>query len=155
MSMNTRMTIEDKGWSLEELYELFKEAIEAAERLRALWAERAAPACENAINVLRDFAEGQATTDEVKAQFKAMTTLCHEVVMDDTETKAVLCLAEVAHAAAHLGHLATSMSHVGEANREYDSLQRAYVLFGLEGAKRYATDLLSAAKNAPAWRHDC
>jgi hypothetical protein len=128
-------------FTLQDLYSLFNEAIDVAASMKNLWATRARAACANCVNVLRQFARGEVTTDDVKVQFKTMTTLFHEVVMSDAEAKAVLCLAEVAHAAAHLGHLATSMSHGGKTHREYDSLQKAYVVFGLEGSKRYAAEL--------------
>ena len=143
-------------YRLDDLYALFGDAINAAEPLVKMLPKRARPYGVKCIAVMRQFVTGDVATDDVKAQFKAMTTtVIHEVPMNDLETKVALCLAEVAHAAAHLGHLATSMSHVGGTNREYDSLQTAYVVFGLEGSKRYAAEI-TATMNPPAKRtHGC
>jgi len=127
--------------TLDDLYKHFGATIVKAESLEWAWPKRGRPACAKCIEVLRQFAQGAATTDDVKLQFKTMTKLSDEVLLNDMETNAVFCLAETAHAAAHLGHLVVSMSKAGKANREYDSLQKAYVMFGLEGVERFADNV--------------
>lgn len=129
--------------NLDALYGMFERTIQIAEGIQWAWAERAKPACLKCIKVMRQFAKGEVTTDDVKFEFKTLTKLADEVAMDDRQTFAIYCLAEVAHAAAHLGHLTTAMARQGKANRIYESLQRGYVVFGLEGVHRLAAKVRS------------
>lgn len=133
------LTLKRDNSELSELYRQFSEVVEMAASMERTWAGRAKPYCVKAIEVFRLFAAGKANTSDVKAQFALLTTLGgSEVMMNDRETNSVYCLAEIAHAAAHLGHLVVAMSRNGKANRHYEALQRSYVMFGLTGAEKYA-----------------
>ena len=69
-----------------------------------------------------------------------MSHLVEEVAdMDNSQTAYILALAEIGHAAAHLGHLNTALSRGGrtEADVKYEALNRAYVGFGFKCAETY------------------
>ena len=141
------MTVENQDrMTLRDLYARFEDAINLAASTEKAWARRARPASKKCIEVLFQFLDGEVTTDEVKAQFRIMTKLGDEVELNDAATYAILCLAETAHAAAHLGHLATSIGKRGDANREYDSLQKGYVMLGLAGVRRFADKAMRSHK---------
>ena len=107
------------------------------------WAihRRAPPSVEAAIKDFRKFREGALDTDlGSKRWFRALTKLAEEVGDMSAEQSAyVLAVAEVAHAAAHLGHVNTAMSRGDrtEADRSYVQVQRAYVSFGLRGVHQF------------------
>ena len=137
--MATLMTLEHFEMGLENLYAMFDAGIEVAAATEWAWAERAKPYCQKALEVFRRFRKGQADTGDVKEQFKLLTLLGGgEVLMNERETQAVYCLAEIAHAAAHLGHLVVARSRRGWVDQEYADLQVAYVQFGLERSRKYA-----------------
>lgn len=129
--------LEKKEISLSELYDRFEQAIALAGTTKHVWGERSSPYLYKALETLWKFAKGEATTPDVKYHFATLSTLGLEVVMTEKEEWAVLCVTEVCHAAAHLGHLAVAMNRKGKPQDEYASLQRAYVMFGLNGARRY------------------
>lgn len=125
--------------TLDELYRKFDEVIEIASKTSVNWPERAKASCRECINAFQQFRRGEINTDDVKARFKLLTvTVGNEVVCTDAETFAIYCLAGVAHAAAHLGHLATAMSRKGKANRQYVMVQKNYVMLGIYEAKMFA-----------------
>lgn len=136
--------------TLDSLYVLFEQAIEIASTTSWAWAERARPALNKCLSVLRAFLKGEAVTDDVKAQFKTLSKLGEEVLMNDTQTRAVLCVTEAAHAAAHLGHLVTAGCKMGDANQDYATLQKAYVMFGIMGVKRFAVMIAEERKKRKA-----
>lgn len=131
----------NKETSLDDLWALFEEAIELVGTTRWAWHRRAKPSLENAIADFRKFREGALDTDlGSKRHFKNLTKLAEEVGdMNDPQSAAVLAVAEIAHAAAHLGHLNTALSRGQRtaADRKYVDLQRAYVNFGLRGVRLY------------------
>jgi len=134
------MTVKDYDrLSLDDLYDLYRNAIGLARSTNWAWSVRAANRMFECIDAFEKFLDGEVNTDFVKSKFKLLTVeMGNEVVMTDAETYAVYCLAGVAHAAAHLGHLAVALSRSGEANQEYASVQKGYVMLGLEEAKEFA-----------------
>lgn len=134
--------------SLEDLYRLLEKAIELVEDHSWAAHRRARPSIEAAIKDFRKFREGALDTDlGSKRWFKALTKLAEEVGdMTPEQSAYVLAVAEVAHAAAHLGHVNTAMSRGDrtEADRKYVLLQRAYVNFGLRGVDQFI-ELVDAA----------
>ncbi|MGP1614588.1 MAG: hypothetical protein ACTS5Y_05970 [Pollutimonas bauzanensis] len=126
---------------LEGLYGLLEEAINLVEGYNWVAHRRTRPSIEAAIKDFRKFREGELDTDlGSKRWFKALAKLAEEVGDMTAEQSAyVLAVAEVAHAAAHLGHLNLAMSRGDrtEADRKYVALQRAYVNFGLRGVDQF------------------
>lgn len=124
---------------LDDLYRMFEVATELVEETSWLWAYRSHAPMRDAINTFQKFLRGEVDTDGPKRHFKQLTKLAEEVVMTASQSAAVLAMAEIAHAGAHLGHLATAMSRGDrtEADKEYVKLQRAYVMFGLRGVERF------------------
>ncbi|THF65592.1 CoA biosynthesis protein CoaBC [Pseudothauera nasutitermitis] len=127
--------------TLDDLYDLLEKAIALVESHSGIVHRRARPSVEAAIKDFRRFREGELDTDlGSKRWFKALAKLAEEVGdMSPEQSAYVLAVAEVAHAAAHLGHLNTAMSRGDrtEADRRYVVLQRAYVNFGLQGVKEF------------------
>ncbi len=81
-----------------------------------------------------------------------MSHLVEEVGdLDEGQTAYILALAEIGHAAAHLGHLNTALSRGGrtEADTRYEALNRAYVGFGFKCAETYL-ELAAPAETAQA-----
>jgi hypothetical protein len=130
--------IQDDGQtSVRQLFDNFREMIEKADETRDFWNPRARPTLEKAITVLRQYAAGLAGTPDVKAQFAALGMLGGtEVLMTESETIAVYCVTEVAHAAAHLGHYVMAKSRKGNANQAYANIHKSYVKMGLQLAMR-------------------
>ena len=95
----------------------------------------------SALRDYRKFADGELDIDlGMKRWFRVMSHLVEEVGdLDDNQTALVLALAEIGHAAAHLGHLNTALSRGGrtEADVKYEELNRAYVGFGFKCAETY------------------
>lgn len=126
---------------LDDLYSQFEDAIKLVENHGWVAHRRARPSTEAAIRDLRKFREGELDTDlGTKRWFRTLAKLAEEVGDQTPEQSAyVLAVAEVAHAAAHLGHLNLALSRGDrtEADRKYVQLQRAYVNFGFQGARQF------------------
>lgn len=136
-----------KKITVEELYEQFAQAIELANSLSGEWHPRAKPYCEKAVATLRKFMAGEAGTPDVKYHFATLSTLGGmEVLMNDKQSFAVYSLTEVAHAAAHLGHLSVAASRMGESNRMYETLQKYYVVMGMLLVKHYHDQVVGVPK---------
>ena len=69
-----------------------------------------------------------------------MSHLVEEVAdLDNSQTALILALAEIGHAAAHLGHFNTALSRGRRtpADARYEALNRAYTGFGFKCAETY------------------
>uniref|UniRef100_UPI00333EF026 hypothetical protein n=1 Tax=Castellaniella defragrans TaxID=75697 RepID=UPI00333EF026 len=137
---------------LDELYGLLEQALALVEDYAWVAHRRSRSSVEAAIKDIRKFREGELDTDlGSKRWFKALTKLAEEVGdMTSEQSAYVLAIAEVAHAAAHLGHLNTALSRGGRtrADQQYVALQRAYVNFGLKGVDEFIGLIDPAARPA-------
>ncbi|MEC5397420.1 hypothetical protein [Uliginosibacterium sp. H1] len=127
--------------SLDDLYDLLDDTIARVESYAWVTHRRARPTVESAIKDIRRFREGELDTDlGTKRWFKALAKLAEEVGdMTPEQSAYVIAVAEVAHAAAHLGHLNLALSRGDrtETDRRYVLLQTAYVNFGLVGVGEF------------------
>ena len=142
-------------YTLDELYDYYNRVIDHAESLKSAIHPRTRFQVENALRDYRKFGTGELDIDlGTKRWFRVMSHLVEEVGdLDEGQTAYILALAEIGHAAAHLGHLNTALSRGGrtEADVKYEALNRAYVGFGFKCAETYL-DLVppSAASAATA-----
>ena len=137
--MTTLYDITD--YSLDQLYDYYERTIAQAESLKDQAHPRTLFHVESALRDFRKFGAGELDIDlGTKRWFRVMSHLVEEVGdLDDNQTALVLALAEIGHAAAHLGHLNTALSRGGrtEADVKYEELNRAYVGFGFKCAETY------------------
>ena len=128
-------------YSLDQLYDYYERTIAQAESLKDQAHPRTKFHVENALRDFRKFGSGELDIDlGTKRWFRVMSHLVEEVAdMDNSQTAYILALAEIGHAAAHLGHLNTALSRGGrtEADVKYEALNRAYVGFGFKCAETY------------------
>lgn len=137
--------------TIDDLYIEFGKAIDLAEATKEAWHPRSVKRLEAAINDLRVFVAGSKTTPDVKGWFYATSVdMGLEIVTDELQQAAIYTVTEAAHAAAHLGHLATAMNRAGKVNSHFARLQVAYVLFGIKGVQRYAEMVIALAAEAKA-----
>ena len=133
-------------YTLDELYDYYNRVIDHAESLKPTIHPRTRFQVENALRDYRKFGTGELDIDlGTKRWFRVMSHLV------EGQTAYILALAEIGHAAAHLGHLNTALSRGGrtEADVKYEALNRAYVGFGFKCAETYL-DLVSPAETAQA-----
>ena len=137
--MTTLYDITD--YTLDQLYDYYERTISQAESLKDQAHPRTLFHVENALRDFRKFGAGELDIDlGTKRWFRVMSHLVEEVAdMDNSQTAYILALAEIGHAAAHLGHLNTALSRGGrtEADVKYEALNRAYVGFGFTCAETY------------------
>ena len=137
--MTTLYDITD--YSLDQLYDYYERTIAQAESLKDQAHPRTLFHVESALRDFRKFGAGELDIDlGTKRWFRVMSQLVVEVAdMDNSLTAYILALAEIGHAAAHLGHLNTALSRGGrtEADVKYEALNRAYVGFGFKCAETY------------------
>ena len=137
--MTTLYDITD--YSLDQLYDYYERTIAQAESLKDQAHPRTLFHVESALRDFRKFGAGELDIDlGPKRWFRVMSHLVEEVAdMDNSQTAYILALAEIGHAAAHLGHLNTALSRGGrtEADVKYEALNRAYVGFGFKCAETY------------------
>lgn len=123
---------------LNAFYEKLGQYLDRFEQIKHIAHPRAIYTVTQAIEGMWKFCRGELDTNAgAKIWFKQLTKLAEEVGdMDEAQSAYALALAEVAHAAAHLGHvnLAYSRNNRTEADKEYVRLQAAYVNFGFAGA---------------------
>ena len=137
--MTQRYDITD--YSLDQLYDYYERTIAQAESLKDQAHPRTLFHVESALRDFRKFGAGELDIDlGTKRWFRVMSHLVEEVAdMDNSQTAYILALAEIGHAAAHLGHLNTALSRGGrtEADVKSEALNRAYVGFGFKCAETY------------------
>ena len=126
---------------LDELYDYYNRTIDLAASYDWAVHPRTQFHVQSALRDYRKFADGELDIDlGTKRWFRVMSHLVEEVGdLDNNQTALVLALAEIGHAAAHLGHLNTALSRGGrtEADVKYEELNRAYVGFGFKCAETY------------------
>ena len=136
-------------YSTDDLYKYYNQVIDLAESYSWAVHPRTKYQVENALIDFRKFANGELDIDlGTKRWFRVMAHLVEEVSdLDENQTALILALAEIGHAAAHLGHYNTAMSRGGrtEADRKYEALNRAYVGFGFKCAETYLGHIKKAA----------
>ena len=111
-------------YSLDELYDYYNRTIDLAASYDWAVHPRTQFHVQSALRDYRKFADGELDIDlGTKRWFRVMSHL----------------VAEIGHAAAHLGHLNTALSRGGrtEADVKYEELNRAYVGFGFKCAETY------------------
>ena len=118
-------------YSLNELYDYYNRTIDLAASYDWAVHPRTQFHVQSALRDYRKFSDGELDIDlGTKRWFRVMSHLVEEVGdLDDNQTALVLALAEIGHAAAHLGPLNTALSRGGrtEADVKYEELNRAYV----------------------------
>ena len=128
-------------YSLDELYDYYNRTIDLAASYDWAVHPRTQFHVQSALRDYRKFADGELDIDlGTKRWFRVMSHLVEEVGdLDDNQTALVLALAEIGHAAAHLGHLNTALSRGGrtEADAEYVKLQTAYGNFAFKGIDEF------------------
>ena len=114
-------------YSLDELYDYYNRTIDLAASYDWAVHPRTQFHVQSALRDYRKFADGELDIDlGTKRWFRVMSHLVEEVGdLDDNQTALVLALAEIGHAAAHLGHLNTALSRGGrtEADVKYEELR--------------------------------
>ncbi len=127
--------------TLDELYDYYNRVLDLAESYAWVAHPRTQFQIHAALRDYRKFAHGELDIDlGTKKWFRAMSHLVEEVGdLDNNQTALVLALAEIGHAAAHLGHVNTALSRGGRtlADHQYEALNQAYVGFGFKCAENY------------------
>ena len=128
-------------YSTDQLYDYFQRTIALAESRAAAAHPRTRFQVDSALRDFRKFASGELDIDlGTNRWFRTMSHLVEEVAdLDNSQTALILALAEIGHAAAHLGHFNTALSRGRRtpADARYEALNRAYTGFGFKCAETY------------------
>lgn len=139
--MSKKLYYVNPNITLDDLYQLLHDTLDKMHEYEWAAHPRAKAQVAQALHDYRLFAKGELDIDlGTKRWFKVMAKLAEEIGdMNESQSAYILAMAEIGHAAAHLGHTNTALSRGDRtrADRRFVELNKAYVEFGLQGTQNY------------------